>query len=65
VRVRLQIVPAARDRTWAHLVLDSRARFPRRYWSQGHEALAVLDAAARRGRMRSSPPLAVAPPALP
>jgi hypothetical protein len=48
VRVQLQVVPAARDRTWAHLVLASRARYPRRYWAHGHEALAALDRSARR-----------------
>jgi hypothetical protein len=47
VRVELRITPCARDRTWAHLVLVSRARWPRRYWARGHAALAAIDAASR------------------
>jgi hypothetical protein len=55
VRVELRIVPAAHDRTWAHLVLASRGRFPRRYWSSGHAALAAIDAAAQRISVMSMP----------
>jgi hypothetical protein len=48
VRVELRIQPAASDRTWAHLLLTSRARFPRQYWTSGHDALDAIDDEARR-----------------
>jgi hypothetical protein len=43
VSVELRILPAPGDRAWIHLVLTSRGRFPRLYWSNGHDALAVID----------------------
>ncbi len=48
VRVELQITVAAGGRTVAHLVLTSRVRYPRQYWNGGHDALAAIDATARR-----------------
>ena len=50
VRVELQVQPAYGDRTWVHLVLTSRARFPRQYWAGGHVALAAIDRATRPPR---------------
>jgi hypothetical protein len=48
VHVELPITVAAGGRTWANLVLKSWGRHPRQYWTGGHEALAAIDASARR-----------------
>jgi hypothetical protein len=52
VGVELRIQPAAGDQCWLHLLLTSRARYPRHYWTSGHEALAAIERSARRLLLR-------------